>query len=92
MKAVPMFFAKTPREARNYVQNAIQITRKSLSPFRSLRQLPSSAESGPSNLTTLPPKDGREFSCQVWLFSVLLGRLQVPGGVELRPRRSQEII
>ena len=32
------------------------------------------------------------FSCQVWLFSVLLGRLQVaPGGVELRPRRSQEV-
>ena len=32
------------------------------------------------------------FSCQVWSFSVLLGRLQVaPGGVELRPRRSQEL-
>ena len=32
------------------------------------------------------------FSCQVWSFSVLLGRLQVaPGGVELRPRRSQEV-
>ena len=32
------------------------------------------------------------FSCQVWLFSVLLGRLQVaPGGVELRPRRPQEV-
>ena len=32
------------------------------------------------------------FSCQVWLFSVLGGRLQVaPGGVELRPRRSQEV-
>ena len=31
------------------------------------------------------------FSCQVWLFSVLLGRLQVvPGGVELRSRRSQD--
>ena len=31
------------------------------------------------------------FSFQVWSFSVLLGRLQVaPGGVELRPRRSQE--
>ena len=32
------------------------------------------------------------FSCQVWLFSVLLGRLQVSsGGVGLRPRRSQEL-
>ena len=32
------------------------------------------------------------FSCQVWSFSVLLGRLQVvAGGVELRPRRSQEL-
>jgi hypothetical protein len=32
------------------------------------------------------------FSCDVWLFSVLVGRLQVfPGGVELRPRRSQEL-
>ena len=32
------------------------------------------------------------FSCHVWLFFVLLGRLQVaPGGVELRPRRSREI-
>ena len=32
------------------------------------------------------------FLCQVWLFSVLLGRLQVaPGGIELRPRRSQEV-
>jgi hypothetical protein len=32
------------------------------------------------------------FFCQVWPFSVLLGRLQVnPGGVELRPRRSQEV-
>ena len=32
------------------------------------------------------------FSCQVWSFSVLLGRLQVaPGGVELRPRRSKEL-
>ena len=32
------------------------------------------------------------FSCQVWSFSVLLGRLQVaPGGVELRPRRSLEV-
>ena len=32
------------------------------------------------------------FSCQVWSFSVLLGRLQVaPGGVELRPMRSQEV-
>ena len=31
------------------------------------------------------------FSCQVWSFSVLLGRLQVSqGGVELRPRRSVE--
>ena len=29
------------------------------------------------------------FSCQVWSFSVLQGRVQVvPGGVELRPRRS----
>ena len=28
------------------------------------------------------------FSCQVWSFSVLLGRFQVaPGDVELRPRR-----
>ena len=33
-----------------------------------------------------------ECSCQVWSFSVLLWRLQVtPGGVELRPRKSQEI-
>ena len=32
------------------------------------------------------------FFCQVWSFSLLLGRLQVvPGGVELRPRRSQEV-
>jgi len=32
------------------------------------------------------------FSCQVWSFSVLLGRFQmVPGGVELRPRRSLEV-
>ena len=32
------------------------------------------------------------FSCQVWLFSLLLERLQVaPGGVDLRPRRSQEV-
>ena len=32
------------------------------------------------------------FSCQVWSFSVLQGRLQVaPGGVELRPWRSQEV-
>ena len=32
------------------------------------------------------------FSCQVWLFSVLLGRLQVvPGGVELCPTRFQEV-
>ena len=32
------------------------------------------------------------FSCQVWSFSVLLGRLQVvPGGVQLHPRRSQEV-
>ena len=32
------------------------------------------------------------FFCQVWSFSVLLGRLQVvPGGVELRPRRSLEV-
>ena len=32
------------------------------------------------------------FSCQVWSFSVLLGRLQVvPGGVELRPRSSLEV-
>ena len=32
------------------------------------------------------------FSCQVWSSSVLLGRLQVvPGGVELRPMRSQEV-
>ena len=32
------------------------------------------------------------FSCQVWSFSVLLGRVQVvPGGVELRPRRSLEV-
>ena len=31
------------------------------------------------------------FSCQVWSFSVLQGRLQVsPGGVELRPRGAQE--
>ena len=32
------------------------------------------------------------FSCQVWSFSVLRGRLQVAlGGVELRLRRSQEV-
>ena len=32
------------------------------------------------------------FFCQVCSFSVVLGRLQVaPGGVELRPRRSQEV-
>ena len=32
------------------------------------------------------------FSCQVWSFSVLLGRLRVaPGGVKLRLRRSQEV-
>ena len=32
------------------------------------------------------------FSCQVWSFSVFLGRLQVaPGAVKLRPRRSQEV-
>ena len=32
------------------------------------------------------------FSCQVWSFSVLLGRLQVASGaVKLRPRRSQEV-
>ena len=32
------------------------------------------------------------FSCQVCSFSVLLGRLKlVPGGVELRPRRSLEV-
>ena len=32
------------------------------------------------------------FFCQVWSFSVLLGRLQVaPGGVELLPRRSLEV-
>ena len=32
------------------------------------------------------------FFYQVWSFSVLLGRLQVPpGGVEVRPRRSQEV-
>ena len=32
------------------------------------------------------------FSCQVWSFSVLLGRFQVaPGGIELRPRRSKEV-
>ena len=32
------------------------------------------------------------FSCQVWSFSVLLGRLLVaPGGVELRPWRSEEV-
>jgi hypothetical protein len=32
------------------------------------------------------------FSCQVWSFSVLLGRLKVsPGGVEVRPRRSLEV-
>ena len=32
------------------------------------------------------------FFCQVWSFSVLLGRLRVgPGGVELRPRRSHEV-
>ena len=31
-------------------------------------------------------------SCQVWSFSVLLGRVQVaPGGHELRPRRSLEV-
>jgi hypothetical protein len=33
------------------------------------------------------------FSCQVWSFSVLRGRLQVArGGVELRPGRSLEVI
>ena len=32
------------------------------------------------------------FFCQVWSFSVLLGRLQVaPGGIELRPGRSQDV-
>ena len=32
------------------------------------------------------------FSCQVWSFSVFLGRLRVaPGAVKLRPRRSQEV-
>ena len=32
------------------------------------------------------------FSCQVWSFSVLRGRVQMaPEGVELRPRRSQEV-
>ena len=32
------------------------------------------------------------FSCQVWSFSALLGRLKVsPGGVEVRPRRSLEV-
>ena len=32
------------------------------------------------------------FSCQVWSFSVLLGRVQVvPGGLQLRPRRSLEV-
>ena len=32
------------------------------------------------------------FFCQVWSFSLLLGRLQVaPGGVELPPWRSQEV-
>ena len=32
------------------------------------------------------------FSCQVWSFSVLLGRVQMaPVGIELRPRRSQEV-
>ena len=32
------------------------------------------------------------FSCQVWSFSVLLGRLQVdPREVELRPRKCQEV-
>ena len=32
------------------------------------------------------------FSCQVWSFSVLLGRVQVvPGAVELRPRRSLNV-
>ena len=32
------------------------------------------------------------FSCQVWSFAVFLGRLQeAPGGIELRPRRSQEV-
>ena len=32
------------------------------------------------------------FFCQVWSFSVLLGRLWVaPGGVDLRPWRSQEV-
>ena len=31
-------------------------------------------------------------SCQVWSFSVLLGRVPVvPGGVEVRPRRSLEV-
>ena len=32
------------------------------------------------------------FSCQVWSFAVLLGRVQVaPGSLQLRPRRSQEV-
>ena len=32
------------------------------------------------------------FSCHVWSFSVLLGPFQVvPGGVQLRRRRSQEV-
>ena len=32
------------------------------------------------------------FFCQVWSFSMLLGRLQVgSGGIELSPRRSQEV-
>ena len=32
------------------------------------------------------------FFCQIWLFSVLLGRLGVvPGGVKLRPLRSHEV-
>ena len=32
------------------------------------------------------------FSCQVWSFSVLRGRVQMaPEGVELRPRRSLEV-
>ena len=35
---------------------------------------------------------GEAFFCQIWLFSVLLGRLQVaPGGVQLRPRRFLEV-
>ena len=31
------------------------------------------------------------FSCQVWSFSVLLGREVAPGGDKLRPRRSMEV-